>query len=253
MPSRVRRGSSRVRPDGRSRRPDRRRHVGCCGRMGPIRDGDDDRCSPAPSGHRRGRRQARRRRHARGRRDAVRWRRLARRPHGVQRLQVARWPRRSGDRGARPRCHRPDTAAAGVDGRSLPLRVRRHSDRSGRRCPAVHAVHDVLPLGGRLDARRWITSWRSAWTGSNNTRRGLRDLLLVPSRAVAGGLSVRAGPRGRVTHRLAGTSGRSQPTSDAAAKSGDRLQPRGGRLRVLLAPYNDEDSHQPPFGVLAPK
>ena len=42
---------------------------------------------------------------------------------------------------------------AGVDGRSLPVRVRCHPDWSGRRWPALHAVDDVLSLGRRPDDR----------------------------------------------------------------------------------------------------
>jgi hypothetical protein len=73
-----------------------------CGRMGPVRDGDGDRCSPAPSGHRRSWRQARSRRDPGGRCDDVRCEHMAPRSDGVQRLQVAQWPWRSGDRSASP-------------------------------------------------------------------------------------------------------------------------------------------------------
>ena len=241
MSRRVRRGSPGVRPDGRSRRSDRCSHVGGCGRVGPIRDGDDDRCSPAPSGHRRGRGKARPRRHAGGRCDEVRRGHLARRPLGVQRLQMARRPGRSGDRGARPRCHRPDTAPAGVDGRCLPLRVRRHPDRSGRGCPAVHPVDDVLSLGGRPDDRdRSAPGDRPDPVEQHATR--LRDLLLDAIEDRGWQPFRRGRPRSRIAHRLAGTPGtESADVQTELRKSGIVCGLRGDRLRVSLAPYNDQD------------
>ena len=206
VPRRVRRGSPWIRPDGRSRRPDRRAHIGGCGRVGPIRDGDDDRCSPATSGHCRGRRQARPRRHPGGRCDEVRWEHLARRPVGVQRVQVARRPRRSGDRGARSRCHRPDTAAAGVDGRCLPLRFRRHTDRSAegarRFTQSTMSYVSVVGLTTAMDQLLAIGLDR---VERHATR--LHDLLLdaVEDR---GWLPFRrtGRPRRRIAHRLTGTS-----------------------------------------------
>jgi len=76
-------------------------------------------------------------------------RRLARRCRGIQRIQVARWSRRGCNRRAHTRDTRTDPTAARMDGRSGPIRVRRHANAVRHRCPPVYAIDNVVCFGCR--------------------------------------------------------------------------------------------------------
>jgi selenocysteine lyase/cysteine desulfurase len=122
-------------------------------------------------------------------RGLVRWGHLARRPHGAQRVQVARRAWRGSDRGARSRCHRPDTATAGVDGRPLPIRVRRHSDRGGEGARRfTQSTMSYLSVAGLTAAMGQLLA--IGMDRSSNTRRDYATCCSVPSRTVAGCRSV---------------------------------------------------------------
>ena len=186
---------------------------------------------------------ARPRRHAGGRCDEVRRRRLARRPHGVQRLQMARWPGRGGDRGARARCHRPDTAAAGVDGR-CPPRSRSMPPRSALAEGArrfTQSTMSYLSVAGLTTAIDQLLAIGLDPVEQHTTR--LRDLLLdaVEDR---GWLPFRRRSDPAAASHIVSLG---RPGTESAGvqtelrEAGIVCGLRGDRLRVSLAPYNDQD------------
>ena len=78
-----------------------------------------------------------------------RHRAMACRYRGFERIQMAGWPRWSGDRRPGTGGTRNDPAAAGMDGRSQAIRLRRHPTASGRRRPSLYPSDDVIRVGGR--------------------------------------------------------------------------------------------------------